>query len=119
VSLSRDGTKNLPVEEVRPVIEGALLAWTDLPCGGHRVRRAHLAHRAVRGLHQGVRPDLGLPLQRGRVRAVERRADVEQERVCAFQACTTGCDEEKDCPIAQERSSMAPRANVNDRQVTI
>ncbi|MBK8258666.1 MAG: hypothetical protein IPK82_39155 [Polyangiaceae bacterium] len=29
-----------------------------------------------------------------------------QERVCSFQSCTTGCYEDKDCPIAQNCSSM-------------
>jgi MYXO-CTERM domain-containing protein len=31
-SVQRDGTANLPMEEVRPVIEAGFLAWTDLPC---------------------------------------------------------------------------------------
>ncbi|MEZ4298839.1 MAG: matrixin family metalloprotease [Polyangiaceae bacterium] len=31
-SVQRDGTENLPMEVVRPVIEGAFLAWTELPC---------------------------------------------------------------------------------------
>ena len=31
-SLQEDGTANLPMEQVRPVIEQGFLAWTDLPC---------------------------------------------------------------------------------------
>ena len=32
VSLQEDGTANLPMEQVRPVVEAALLAWTEVPC---------------------------------------------------------------------------------------
>ena len=31
-SVQKDGTANLPMEEVRAVIEAGFLAWTDLPC---------------------------------------------------------------------------------------
>lgn len=31
-SVQKDGTANLPLDEVRPVLEAAFLAWTDLPC---------------------------------------------------------------------------------------
>ena len=31
-SVQEDGTANLPMEEVRAVIEAGFLAWTDLPC---------------------------------------------------------------------------------------
>lgn len=34
-----------------------------------------------------------------------------QERVCAFEACTTGCYEDKDCPVAQACSSMGALGN--------
>jgi hypothetical protein len=33
-SIQKDGTANLPFDRVAPVIEGAFLAWTDLPCDG-------------------------------------------------------------------------------------
>ncbi|MBK8258665.1 MAG: matrixin family metalloprotease [Polyangiaceae bacterium] len=31
-SVQRDGTENLPIEDVRAMIETSFLAWTDLPC---------------------------------------------------------------------------------------
>jgi hypothetical protein len=33
-SLQRDGTTNLPMDEVRPAIEAAFVTWSDLDCGG-------------------------------------------------------------------------------------
>lgn len=33
-SLQKDGTANLPMDQVRPVIEASFVAWTDLACKG-------------------------------------------------------------------------------------
>ncbi len=33
-SLQKDGTVNLPMDQVRPVIEDAFVAWSDLDCAG-------------------------------------------------------------------------------------
>src|SRR5438046_2859977 len=33
-SMQKDGTVNLPMEQVRPVIEAAFATWSDLDCGG-------------------------------------------------------------------------------------
>ncbi len=33
-SLQRDGTVNIPMDQVRPVIEASFIAWSDLDCGG-------------------------------------------------------------------------------------